>query len=152
MIAMAGLAHLTPTFVVEKMGTGLGIGHFRTLFKTYLLRYLEMLTEKCKPRVIVLGMIYFPAEGADNSWANTMLRLAGYNWRPHHLQTIIRVLYEQTVAHLELPGVKVIPLPFFDVLDPKNKDLYVERVEPSSEGGRLMAEAILDAVAEATAE
>ena len=152
MLATAGLAHLTPTFVINRYKTGLGMCRFRTLFKAYMTAYLEALTSRCKPRAIVLGMIYFPAEGADGSWANTMLRLAGYNWRPKHLQAVLRTVYEQTVAQLQLPGTTVIPLPFFEVLDPQNRDHYVQRVEPSAEGGRLMAEAIVDAIGRAPAQ
>lgn len=45
---------------------------------------------------------------------------------------------------ISIPGTEVIPLPLFNVLDGKNTDDYVARVEPSPQGGRKMAEYLLD--------
>ncbi len=40
--------------------------------------------------------------------------------------------------------MKVIPIPFFEALDPRNEAHYVDRVEPSGEGGKWMAKLIID--------
>jgi hypothetical protein len=40
----------------------------------------------------------------------------------------------------------VIPVPLFHALDGKLSREYVERVEPSSQGGRKMAEFLLDII------
>ena len=45
---------------------------------------------------------------------------------------------------ISIQGSEVIPLPLFNVLDGKNTSDYVARVEPSSQGGRKMAEFLLD--------
>ncbi len=40
--------------------------------------------------------------------------------------------------------MNVVAIPLFDALDPRNGSHYVERVEPSEEGGNLMANLIID--------
>ena len=47
---------------------------------------------------------------------------------------------------ITIPGTEVIPVPFFNVLDGKNSADYIARVEPSSQGGKKMAEYILDVI------
>jgi hypothetical protein len=47
---------------------------------------------------------------------------------------------------ISIPGTEVIPVPLFNVLDGKNPRDYVARVEPSSQGGRKVAEYLLDVI------
>ncbi len=42
--------------------------------------------------------------------------------------------------------MKVVAIPLFDALDPRNGAHYVDRVEPSGEGGKLMAKLIIDRI------
>lgn len=115
--------------------------YFVRMFKDDLEKYLHKLTERCTPRRIMVCMIYFPCEVVDeNSWSRTLLRLACYNVQPGHLQRIIRMLFEEATCQVTVPGSEVVPIPLFDVLDSRNKRHYIERVEPSAEGGRKIAE------------
>ena len=41
-----------------------------------------------------------------------------------------------------VPGVEVVPVALFDVLDSKRSEDYVQRVEPSARGGKKMAAAL----------
>jgi hypothetical protein len=47
---------------------------------------------------------------------------------------------------ISIPGSEVIAVPLFNVLDGKNSRDYIARVEPSSHGGRKMAEYLLDII------
>ncbi len=45
-----------------------------------------------------------------------------------------------------MDGVKVVAVPLFEALDPRNDAHYVERVEPSGEGGKSIAKLITDRI------
>jgi len=45
----------------------------------------------------------------------------------------------------------VVPVPLFSVLDPADSQDYLQRVEPSVQGGRKMARHFADAIADAAA-
>jgi hypothetical protein len=62
--------------------------------------------------------------------------MTGYDRNPAHVQHLVRMLYEYGTRCI--PNVTLLPL--FDVLDANDPIHYVARVEPSSGGGRLMAE------------
>ena len=50
------------------------------------------------------------------------------------------------VDYLKGHGVEVVAVPLFEHLDGTDPNDYVQRVEPSSQGGKKMAAAIVDAV------
>ena len=52
----------------------------------------------------------------------------------------------RTNRNINIPGTQVVPVPLFHALDGKTTNDYVARVEPSSQGGRKMAEYILDMI------
>ena len=52
--------------------------------------------------------------------------------------------------NIKISGSEVIPVPFFNVLDGKTTRDYVARVEPSAQGGRKLAEYILDMIDKGT--
>jgi len=139
---MLQLAWLTPRTALER-GLAWGLGHFIKLFKNEIETYVSKIVEKQKPRAVIICMIYFPLEaGASDqgSWADLPLRLLGYNIFPGQLQTAIRKMYELATQKIQIPGTTVIPCALYEAMDGKNKEDYSARVEPSSEGGRKMAE------------
>ncbi len=91
-------------------------------------------------------MIYYLDEQAGGSWADTALKLLGYNSDPDKLQLLIRQAYEMATCHIQLEGIEIVPFPLFQVLNGKNHADYIQRVEPSSQGGRKIANALLDEV------
>ena len=140
-LQMLLLALLTPLSSIQN-GTAWGLQHFRKLFKSRVEEYIAKLVERVKPRAVIVCMIYFPLEAQaakQKGWADIPLRALGYNGFPERLQTAIRKMYELGTQRIQLSGVKVIPLALYEVMDGKNADDYVERVEPSVEGGRKMA-------------
>lgn len=135
------LAWLTPLSSIQN-GTAWGLQYFRKLFKSRVEEYVTKLVEKNKPRAVIVCMIYFPLEAQaakQKGWADVPLRALGYNGSPGRLQTAIQKMYELGTEKIQIPGVRVIPMALYEVMDGKNADDYVERVEPSVEGGRKMA-------------
>lgn len=91
-------------------------------------------------------MIYFPDETPGGSWAETHLSALGYNSNPAKLQSIIRKVFIEATSTIEIEGTTVLPFPLFEVLDGKTHEDFLQRVEPSIEGGKKMGSAILNAI------
>lgn len=135
------LAWLTPMSSIRN-GTAWGLGYFIKMFKSQVELYISKMVEKQKPRAVIVCMIYFPLEAeaaSQKGWADLPLRALGYNRSPIRLQTVIAKMYELATQQIKISGVNVIPFPLFETLDGKDGGDYVERVEPSVEGGRKMA-------------
>ncbi|OAQ68606.2 esterase, SGNH hydrolase-type, subgroup [Pochonia chlamydosporia 170] len=135
------LAWLTPLSSIRS-GRAWALRYFVNMFKSKVELYISKLVEKHKPKAVVVCMIYFPLEAQaarQSSWADIPLRVLGYNTWPGRLQAAIAKMYELATKEIEIPGVKIIPFALFEILDGKDGGDYVERVEPSVEGGRKMA-------------
>ena len=109
-----------------------------------LILFSSAITSKTRPRKILVSMIYYPDEANVPGWAGKALAALGYNKNPSKLQALIRKAYQDAISEIRIPGAHVIPVPLFRVLDGKNTRDYVARVEPSSQGGKKMAELVLD--------
>jgi hypothetical protein len=119
------------------------LGYFRHMFGTRIEKYIEALTAKTKPAKILVCWIYFPDEANTPGWAGPALGALGYNQNPAKLQALIRMVFQEAISKIRIPGSTVIPVPLYHVLDGKNTRDYVARVEPSPTGGRKMAEFLL---------
>jgi hypothetical protein len=137
---MLQLAWLTPRSSI-KAHTAFSLTYFKELFGTKIQTYVERLTEKTKPRAVVVCMIYFPLESGlgQTSWADTQLRALGYNSYPGQLQAAIRAMFEVATKEIRLQGTQVVPCALHEVLDGKRNEEYTARVELNEEGGRKMA-------------
>jgi hypothetical protein len=128
-------------------GTALGFGQIRSLFRDDIAAYISAVCSRTRPKLVVVAMIYFPHELRGGSWADTSLGLLGYDRNPARLQRLIRAGFRHATSEIRVPGTTVVPMAFFDVLDPSPASTdYVARVEPSVTGGRKMAAAILELV------
>lgn len=116
-----------------------GMGYFIKMFKNKIENYIMRLCSEIKPKRVIVCMIYYPDEKMGNSWADKPLKYLGYNTNPKKLQLIIRKIFEFATSEIKIDGVKIIPFPMFKVLDGKNTNDYVARVEPSSKGGDKLA-------------
>ena len=121
-------------------------GYFAHLFGPRLKRYVEKLTEKTKPKKVLLCMIYYPCVVSGNGWADPLLGLMGYNRDPSKLHGLIRTIFSQAVSTIKIEGLDIEAVPLFEVMDGTNPGDYIQRVEPSEQGGRKMANFILDFV------
>lgn len=135
-----------PGCVVGICGWPPGLGYFVDLFGNRIRSYVSRLVSKKKPRLVVVCMIYHLDVRGRGSWADTTLNLLGYNHNPRLLQKAIKLVFERGTKGIEIQGTKVLPFPLFQVLDGSDTDDYVQRVEPSVQGGSKMAAALVDHV------
>ncbi|KAJ3252443.1 hypothetical protein HK103_001562 [Boothiomyces macroporosus] len=117
-----------------------GTPYFKRLLGTKVQKYLERLTAKTKPKTIYICMIYYPDEQEDGGWADRVLQFLNYNKNPAKVQKVIETLYLQATCNIKIEGTKVIPVPLYEAMNGKDTNDYVQRVEPSSIGGRKIAE------------
>lgn len=152
---------MTPRWLISA-GLAPGLGHFIRLFRDDTSRLVRALLARAragelpraakrevsvKPRAVVACMLYYLDEAQTDSWANFTLSKLGYDKDPAKLQLIMHKVYELATREVAVAeGVRVVPLPFFEALDGKDVGDYVQRVEPSSQGGRKMARAVLDRI------
>lgn len=65
-------------------------------------------------------MLYFPDQNigkGNESWADPTLFCLGYDCRPAIVKMAMREIYRRATARIRMPGVKVVPLSLFAVMD-----------------------------------
>lgn len=125
-----------------------GLGYFIHLFEVRIRSYIMNMISRRKPKVVAVCMIYYPCEATGGSWADGVLGVLGYNSNPAKLQALIRKIFKLATSRIRIPGVRVVGVPLYEVLDGKCKGDYEQRVEPSASGGVKMGKFILDHVLE----
>eukprot|EP00443_Scrippsiella_acuminata_P039420 CAMPEP_0115264428 /NCGR_PEP_ID=MMETSP0270-20121206/50424_1 /TAXON_ID=71861 /ORGANISM="Scrippsiella trochoidea, Strain CCMP3099" /LENGTH=363 /DNA_ID=CAMNT_0002680447 /DNA_START=61 /DNA_END=1152 /DNA_ORIENTATION=- len=125
------------------VGFPLGMGYFVNMFRHKTAMYIEKLVEKRKPKRVIACMLYYLDESPSGGWADRVLNLLGYDRNPAKLQAVIRRVFQLGTSMIRVPGVEVVPFPLFCTLDGKDPEDYMERVEPSVQGGQKMAKALL---------
>jgi len=123
-----------------------GMGYFIHLFKTRIEAFVRRMTQRCRPRIILVCMIYFLDETPGSSWAEPALRVLQYNTNPRKLQVVIERLFILATSQIHIEGSKVIPVPLYQALNGKLSADYVERVEPSASGGYKVGSFLIDEV------
>ena len=121
-----------------------GFGYLTDLFRNRIEAYILRVLDGTRPRRVAVCMIYNPDEKVTGGWADGALSVLLYNRNPGKVQAVIRALFEQATCRIRIPGVQVVPVPLFKVLDGKTSEDYCQRVEPSPTGGQKMARFILD--------
>eukprot|EP00923_Selenidium_pygospionis_P047642 GHVN01082245.1.p1 GENE.GHVN01082245.1~~GHVN01082245.1.p1 ORF type:complete len:328 (+),score=52.64 GHVN01082245.1:17-1000(+) len=131
---------------IEK-GTACGSSHFINMFKNDIQNYIIKLIDKCKPKRIIVSMIYFPDTNRSGGWADRVLSCLRYYSNPAKLQAAIRMLFKMAVSRIQVPvDIELVPFPMFEVMDGTDSSLYRCGVEPSAKGNKLLAEKYYDAV------
>ncbi|KAF2771849.1 hypothetical protein EJ03DRAFT_288720 [Teratosphaeria nubilosa] len=127
-------------------GTASSLNYFRHLFGAQTKSYVEHLISQTKPKAVIICMIYHPLEadaGAQPRWAESQLKLLGYNRNPGQLQA---------TCEIRIDGPEVVPCALYEAIDGKVEEDYVARVEPSVGGGRKMAELLCGKVRDVMAD
>lgn len=124
-------------------GTAGGMAHFINIFGERTRQYIEALTEKTKPKKVVVCMLYFLDQAGEGSWADAALSCLNYNTDPSLLQLLIQQMYERATSQIRIDGTEVVPCPLYTALDGTNTHDYAQRVEPSHTGGGKLAKVIL---------
>mmetsp|Transcript_13718 Transcript_13718/g.28161 ORF Transcript_13718/g.28161 Transcript_13718/m.28161 type:complete len:341 (+) Transcript_13718:425-1447(+) len=114
------------------------------VFLDQVQQYVDQIISKTKPKKVVVCSLYFLLESSDDSWASLPLRILRYNHRPEILKELIRAVHRQVNQRISFDGTVVRVCPLFDAMNSQDPADYVARVEPSVEGGRKIAELILD--------
>lgn len=137
---MLQLAWVTPLSSIER-GTAWSLNYFKNMFGSNVQSYIDRMTAKTRPRAVIVCMIYFPLESGlgQQSWADMQLKALGYNMWPRQLQTAISTLYTIATRNIKVEGTEIVPCALHEVLGGKIARHYTARVEPSKEGGRMMA-------------
>lgn len=120
-------------------GSAWGFDYFVNFFRDEIQSYIYKLISKNKPSTIVICMLYYPDEKKSGGWADQVLAHLSYNHDPSKLQEAVYKIYEKAICEIKIDGVDLIYLPWSKVLDGKDTNDYVERVEPSSNGSEKMA-------------
>lgn len=141
----------TPRWLIE-MGIAPGLGHFVSLFRDSTAAYLKRMCGSRRPRLIVACMLYYLDMKPGGSWAEFTLEKLGYNKDPTKLQLIMREVYKRGVSGIEVEGVPVASVAMYEALDGADTRDYVQRVEPSSQGGEKLARLIVGKLEEALAD
>lgn len=152
---MAALVYLTCTAMIRDLscvcacfrgchcGFPLGLSYFVNMFRHDTADYIRQLTARRKPKKVIACMLYYLDEKPGGSWADSVLGMLGYDTNPAKLKAVIKRVFELGTSRISVPGVEVVPFPLFTALDGTNSRDYLQRVEPSAEGGRKMAEGLL---------
>ena len=152
-----------PGCVAGVCGCPCGFGYAVDLFGNRVQNYVRRLVARTKPKKVLVCTIYYPGEkralfarGTEDaaaatrpssigpSWADPALRALGYDADPRSTRALIRAVHAHATSRITVPGVPVVPVPLFEVLDPRDARDYEQRVEPSAAGGRKMARAIAE--------
>jgi len=134
-------------------------GYFYNIFKEKIETYIKKLCSKNSkdslPFLIIPCMVYFPSLTQDG-FADDILSLTGYKTgNKEILENFIRDLYCDSTRDISIMKQKVgmvnphniiDPCPLYEVLDSSNDKLYLRSVEPSIEGGKLMAARFVDQI------
>lgn len=88
-------------------------------------------------------MIYYPDEKMTGSWADNTLGFLGYNSNPRKLQAAIHQVFVHGTSKIRIEGIEMVPFAMYSVLDGSVTEDYVQRVEPSAQGGDKLAQALL---------
>lgn len=134
---------LLPRWAIEH-NLAPGLGHFVRLFKDSTEAYIRKIIRGRRPVCVVVCMLYYLDMRPGGSWADFTLQKLGYDKDPTKLQLIMRQVYQRATERIRLEGTEVVAVPLYEALDGTDSNDYVQRVEPSAQGGRKLATLIMD--------
>ena len=118
--------------------------YFVWLWKSCTTTYIQQLVGRTTPRKIAVCMVYYLDSNCSESWANVALSALCY-CGPFAgcLKRRIDLMYIAAISKVRIAGAEVVPIALSEALDGSAASDYHQRVEPSIQGGRKMAELIL---------
>ena len=133
----------------QKANGAWGMKHFINMFKNDVRKYIMKLIGTRRPKKIIVCMIYYPDEKITGSWADKVLGYLGYNKDPQKLQEAIKQIFIHATSKIIIPGSEVIPFPMYKIMNGRDTHDYVQRVEPSHQGGKKLADAFVKIINDA---
>ena len=147
LINIASLMYMNTIETIKKGPSfAWGLKYFINMFKDRVEDYINKLIIINKPKKIIVCTIYYPDLKQIGGWADKPLTYMGYNTNPEKLQEIINQIFIHATSKIKIDGVEVIPFPMFKILDGYDTNDYVSRVEPSNQGGKKLAEALVNLI------
>ena len=98
-------------------GWPLGLGYMVDLFGNRVQNYVSRLVAHRKPKKVIICMIYYLDQKSTGSWADGALSCLCYDACPWRLQSGIAKAFELATSKIAIPGVEVVPVHLFRVLD-----------------------------------
>lgn len=84
-----------------------------------------------------------PPAPSGAGWADLPLRLLQYDANPSAMQAVMRAVFRLGASAVTVAGVAdVVHVPLYERLDGTRGSKYVDRVELSARGGRVLAEVL----------
>lgn len=137
---MVILNYLNSTETIQnRPDSAWGMSYFVNMFKDKLRSYVLKLIGTKRPKKILVCAIYFPDSHMTGGWADRTLGFLGYNSNPDKLQEVIRQIFTNAISQIKIDGSEVIPVPMYEAMDGSDSNDYVQRVEPSIQGGNKLA-------------
>lgn len=121
-----------------------GMGYFVDLFGHRVENYVRRMLNGKRPARVLICMIYYLDVHGRGSWADCFLSAMCYDCAPSRLQAAIKQVFELATKRIRIPGVEVVAVPLFEALDGSDSRDYVQRVEPSPQGGLKLAKLLLE--------
>ena len=120
-------------------GCPCGFGYAVDLFGNRVQNYVRRLVARTKPKKVLVCTIYYPREkraarGTEGRGASLMRYARSTRRGPEKHARAIRAVHAHATSRITVPGVPVVPVPLFEVLDPQDARDYEQRVEPSVVG------------------
>ena len=147
--ALVGTLHCASISALES-GTAWGFNTLIKLFRDDMQTYINALYNAgARPSTIIVLFPYLPERAGSltqSSWADTSLKLLGYDAAPENLERVMRAVYKRATCLLQPPpmasqSTRIIPVALFDgVLDSTSgSGDFIARVEPSAKGSAKIA-------------
>ena len=119
------------------------MSYFISLFKDDIRDYILRTLNNKRPKKVIVCIIYHPDEKMTGSWADNILGFLGYNNNPRKLQAAIHQVFLHGTSKITIEGIEIVPFAMYAVLNGSVTEDYVQRVEPSAQGGDKLAQALL---------
>ena len=148
MLNMAKLIFLNNTDNIKQgPDVAWGLKYFIDMFKNNIEYYILRLIENHRPKKIIICMYYYPDEQISNSWSDKVLYYLGYNTNPKKLQEVIKQIFIHAISKIDIDDcTEIIPFAMYSVLNGKNTKDYVQRLEPSNQGGQKLAKELVNLI------
>jgi len=132
---------LSPWFILFEFHPS--VLYFKLIFHYQVECYANKLTSRTRPRKVAVCMVYNLDEAMVESWANAFLNILCYSCFPRVFQYRMNLAFKYGISKVKIPNTEVVPIALSEALDGSDTNDYKQRVEPSIQGGRKMANLIL---------
>lgn len=143
LLSLAVIILATPMFLWQYLAWTPPMRHLDRLFRRDCEQYVESLVLKTKPKRVLLCTVYYPdiTGGKRRGWASEALKWLKYDSNPDRLQKFIDLIHDKCTSKIRVTGnTSIHHIALSQTLNGSDTKYYVQRVEPSVNGGKKIAE------------